>query len=71
MFTCGLRIHIFNLFWTICVTTYYTSYMKKKDKSITSKLHFIIQNCITNNIDANIKIQKLRSVFLNAQQMVA
>jgi len=45
--------------------------MKKKDKSITSKLHFIIQNCITNNIDANIKIQKLRSVFLTAQQMVA
>jgi hypothetical protein len=45
--------------------------MTKIDKSITSKLHFIIQKCITNNIDANIKIQKLSSVFINAQQMVA
>ncbi len=71
LFTCGLQIHIFNLFWTICATTYCTSYMTKIDKSITSKLHFIIQKCITNNIDANIKIQKLSSVFINAQQMVA
>jgi beta-galactosidase beta subunit len=46
------------------------SYMTKIDKSITSKLHFIIKNCITNKIDTNTIIQKLRNVFLNVQQMV-
>ncbi len=53
------------------VTTYYTSYMTKINQSITSKLHFIIKKCITNNIDVNIKIQKLGNVFLDAQQMIA
>jgi hypothetical protein len=48
-------------------TTYCTSYII----SITLELHFIIQKCITNNIDANTKIQKLGNVFLNVQQMVA
>jgi hypothetical protein len=50
------------------VTTYCTSYMTKIFKSITSKLHFIIKKCITNNIDANTIIQKLGNVFLDAQQ---
>jgi hypothetical protein len=44
--------------------------MTKIDKSITSKLNSIIQKCITNNIDVNIRIQKLENDFLNAQQMV-
>ncbi len=44
--------------------------MTKIDKSITSKLHSIIQKCIANNIDANTKIQKLGNVFFNVQQMV-
>jgi hypothetical protein len=29
------------------------------------------KKCITNNIDANTKIQKLGNVFFNAQHMVA
>jgi hypothetical protein len=44
--------------------------MTKINKSITSKLHFIIKKCITNYIDANTIIQKLSNVFLNVQQMV-
>jgi hypothetical protein len=44
--------------------------MTKINKSITSKLYFIIKKCIANNIDANTIIQKLGNVFLNAQQMV-
>jgi hypothetical protein len=46
--------------------TYYTSYMIKIDKSITSKLHSTIQKCITNNLNANTRIQKLGNVFFNA-----
>ncbi len=46
--------------------TYCMSYMIKIDKSITSKLHFIIKKYITNNIDANTIIQKLSNVFFNA-----
>ncbi len=45
--------------------------MTKINKSITSKLYFIIQKFIANNIDVNIIIKKLNNVFLNAQQMVA
>jgi hypothetical protein len=41
------------------------SYMTKIDKSITSKLHFIIKKYITKSIDANIIIQKLSNVFFN------
>jgi hypothetical protein len=67
---CGLQIKIFNLFWTHVGTTYCTSYITKIDKSITSQSHSIIKKCITNNIDANTRIQKLGNVFLNAQQMV-
>ncbi len=52
-------------------TTYCTSYIIKINKSMTLELHFIIQKCIINNIDANTKIQKLGNVFLNVQQMVA
>jgi hypothetical protein len=47
--------------------TYCTSYNTKIDKSIASKLHFIIKKCITNNIDANTKIQRLGNAFLDAQ----
>ncbi len=54
-----------------CVAiTYYTSYMTKIDKSITSKLYSIIKICIANNIGANKIIQKLGNVFLNAEQMI-
>jgi hypothetical protein len=45
--------------------TYYTSYMKKIENYILS-----LKKCITNNIDVNKIIPKLRNVFLNAQQMV-
>jgi hypothetical protein len=52
-------------------TTYYTLYIKYIYKSITSKLHSIIKNCIVNNINAYTKIQKLGNAsFFNAQQMV-
>jgi len=44
--------------------------MTKINKSMTLKLHYIIQKCITNNIDANTKIQKLHNVFFNIQEMV-
>jgi hypothetical protein len=37
--------------------TYCTSYLTKINKSVTSKLHFIIQKCIAINIDANTRIQ--------------
>jgi hypothetical protein len=41
--------------------------MTKIDKSITSKIHSIIQKCIANNIDANTIIQKLGNVFINVE----
>ncbi len=34
-------------------------------------MHSIIEKCILDKIDANIKIHKLVNVFLNAQQMYA
>ena len=48
------------------VATYCTSYMTKVDKSMTMELKSILQKCITNKIDANIRILKLGNVFLNA-----
>ena len=51
--------------------TYCTSYMTKVDKSMTTELKSILQNCITNKTDANIRILKLGNAFLNAQQMSA
>jgi hypothetical protein len=54
----GLQIQIFNLFLDPYVAaTYYTTYMTKINKSIISKLHSVIKKCITNNIDANTRIQ--------------
>jgi hypothetical protein len=44
--------------------------MSKINKSITSELYSIIKKYIANNMDANIIIEKLGNVFLNAQQMV-
>jgi hypothetical protein len=38
---------------------------KKKDESIALELHFIVQKCIANKINANTRIQKLGYVFLN------
>jgi len=67
---CGLYIDIQFVLNPYAIATYCTSYMTKIDKSITSKLHSIIKICIANNIDANIKTQKLGNVFINAQQMV-
>ena len=52
-------------------TTYCTSYMTKVDKSMTTELKSILQKCITDKIDANIRILKLGNAFLNAQQMLA
>jgi hypothetical protein len=46
-------------------TRYYTSYMKKIDESLTLELHFIVQKCIANKINANTRIQKSSYVFLN------
>jgi hypothetical protein len=55
-------------FGPICIyMTYCTSYNTKIDKSIASQLHSIIKKCITNNIDANTKIQRLGNAFLDAQ----
>jgi hypothetical protein len=44
--------------------------MIKIDKLSTSKLHLTIQKCITNKIDANLRIKNLGSFFFNVQQMV-
>jgi len=38
-------------------------HLKKKKKSITSKLHSIIQKCIENKIDANTRIQLGNTLF--------
>ncbi len=46
-------------------TSYYTSYITKLDKSITSKQHSIIKNAL------QIQEFKCPNVFFNAQQMVA
>ena len=43
--------------------------MTKIDKSMTTKLKSILQKCIIEKIDANIRILKLDNVFLNAQQI--
>ena len=51
--------------------TYCTSYMTKVDKSMTTELKSILQKCITDKIDANIRILKLGNAFLNAQQLLA
>ena len=51
--------------------TYCTSYMTKVDKSMTTELKSILQICITDKTNANIRILKLGNAFLNAQQMSA
>jgi hypothetical protein len=51
--------------------TYCTSYMTKVDKSITTELKSILQKCIAEKTDANLRILKLGNAFLNAQQMSA
>ena len=53
------------------VALYCTSYMTKIDKTISKELNKIIQNCIAEKTNANIRIQKLGNAFLNAQQMFA
>ena len=45
------------------VTTYCTSYMTKVDKFMTTLLKSILQKCITNKTDANIRILKLGNAF--------
>jgi hypothetical protein len=52
------NIYIQFILGPYATATYCMSYMTKIDKSIASKLHFIIKKCITNNINANTKIQK-------------
>lgn len=44
--------------------------MTKIDKSVTSKLHSIIQKCIVNKIYANTKNSKIWELFVNVQPMV-
>ncbi len=39
--------------------------MTKIDKSITLKLHSIIEKCILDKTNANIRIHKLGNVFFN------
>lgn len=51
--------------------SYCTSYMTKIDKTISKELYKIIQHCIAEKTEANIRIQKLGNAFLNAQQMSA
>jgi beta-galactosidase beta subunit len=70
LFICGLYIDIQFVLDPYATATYSTSYMTKINKSLTSKLHSISKKGIANNINANIRIQKLGNVFLNAQQMV-
>jgi hypothetical protein len=41
--------------------------MTKVDKSITTKLKSMLQKCIAESIDANLRIIKLGNAFLNAQ----
>jgi hypothetical protein len=53
------------------IVSYYTSYMTKINKLVTSKLHSIIQKCILGKNDTNIKIQKLSNIFINVQEMFA
>ena len=45
--------------------------MTKVDESMTTELKSILQKCITDKIDVNIRILKLGNAFLNAQQMSA
>jgi hypothetical protein len=45
--------------------------MSKIDKFVTSKLHSMIQKCILDKDDTNIRIQKLGNVFINVQEMFA
>jgi len=45
--------------------------MTKIDKFVTSKLHSIIQKCILDKNDTDIRIQKLGNVFINVQEMFA
>jgi hypothetical protein len=51
------------------VASYCTSCMTKIDKSITLKLHSIIEKCNLDKVDVNTRIHKLSNVFFNAQQM--
>jgi hypothetical protein len=46
--------------------TYCTSYITKVDKSITTELKSILQKCIAEKTDANLRILKLGNAFLNA-----
>jgi len=64
---CFVNINIQFIFRPICSCNICTLYMTKIDKSITSKIHSIIQKCIANNIDANTIIQKLGNVFINVE----
>jgi hypothetical protein len=43
--------------------------MTKINKSLTTKLKSILQKCIAEKTDANLRILKLGNAFLNAQQM--
>ena len=45
------------------------SYMTKVDKSMITEFKSILQKCIIDQTNANIRILKLDNAFLNAQQM--
>ncbi len=45
--------------------------MTKIDKFVPSKLHSIIQKCILDKNETNIRIHKLGNVFINVQELFA
>jgi len=62
-----VNIDIQFIFRPICNYNILQVIHDKIDKSITSKLHSIIQSCMENNINASIIIQKLGNVFINVE----
>jgi len=54
-------------FDSYAITSYSTSYFTKFDKIVTNEFQTIIKKCENENVDANLKVRKLRNVFLNAQ----
>jgi hypothetical protein len=51
--------------------TYCISYMTKVEQSMRTELQSILQKCIVDKTDANLRISELGNAFLNAQQMSA
>jgi len=54
------------IFYPYAVTSYYTSYLTKINKTITNEFQTIIKKCENENVDANLRVRKLGNVFFNA-----